>query len=568
MFLKNLKIYTEEEVIRDITFHKGLNLIVDETESHEQNDSETTETGNSVGKTTVLRLVDYCLGGKGENIYKDPESKGKTDIFQFLTNKKVLISLVLKEDLEIPNSKELIIRRNFLKYKEKIQEINGKYYNNVEFPQTLQKEIFKKTVEKPTFRQIVAKNIRYEKKALENTLYVLHDSTGDAAYEAIFLFLFGLDSEMSQKKQQLIESQNFEIKLKNRLSNESSESHMKQSLKIINRDLQELEIQKQSFSDSQSYGSDIKQLNDYKSLRNQVTTRIENLKFRQSLILESKAELEKDSFNADQQNLKHLYQESKSLLPNIQKSFEDLVAFHNKMLAEKISYITKELPELEKTLSALNSELLDLNSKIATISQKLKNSNLEVDLTKTVNELNKRHEQKGQYEERLRQIETNKKSLDHINIQLDEINQKIESIKDDWETQLEDFNEFFSNLSKRIYNEEYVVSLGRNSKAYKLHVNPVSGNPGTGKKKVQIAAFDFAYIQFCESKNIPCLHFILHDQLETIHNNQLTTISNIANESNSQYIFPILKDKLPNNFPVSKYQIISLSEEEKLFKQP
>ena len=56
MFLKQLRIESEDGLIRDLNFHQGLNLIVDETPD------SNTETGNNVGKTTVLRLIDICLG--------------------------------------------------------------------------------------------------------------------------------------------------------------------------------------------------------------------------------------------------------------------------------------------------------------------------------------------------------------------------------------------------------------------------------------------------------------------------------------------------------------------------
>ncbi|HBO75101.1 MAG TPA: DUF2326 domain-containing protein, partial [Marinilabiliales bacterium] len=75
MFLKSLTIHNDTALIREILFHKGINLIIDETKSKDK-----TESGNSVGKTTVLRLIDFCLDGSGSNIYIDPEFKN--------TNKK------------------------------------------------------------------------------------------------------------------------------------------------------------------------------------------------------------------------------------------------------------------------------------------------------------------------------------------------------------------------------------------------------------------------------------------------------------------------------------------------
>ena len=54
------------EIIRDIFFRDGLNLIVDETPTISGK-----ETGNNVGKTTVLKLIDFCLGASAKNIYTD-----------------------------------------------------------------------------------------------------------------------------------------------------------------------------------------------------------------------------------------------------------------------------------------------------------------------------------------------------------------------------------------------------------------------------------------------------------------------------------------------------------------
>ena len=54
MYIKRLKITNNDGLIRDIQFHNGLNLIVDDTPSDTH-----TDTGNSVGKTTEIRLVDF-----------------------------------------------------------------------------------------------------------------------------------------------------------------------------------------------------------------------------------------------------------------------------------------------------------------------------------------------------------------------------------------------------------------------------------------------------------------------------------------------------------------------------
>lgn len=70
MYLKRLKIETPKKMIRDMEFHSGLNLIIDDTK-----DLSIKSTGNNVGKTTVLKLIDYCLGADSKIVYTDTENK-------------------------------------------------------------------------------------------------------------------------------------------------------------------------------------------------------------------------------------------------------------------------------------------------------------------------------------------------------------------------------------------------------------------------------------------------------------------------------------------------------------
>ena len=58
MFIKSLTIENSSGVIREIPFHKGLNLIVDETKSNNETNKAS---GNNVGKTTVIRLINFCI---------------------------------------------------------------------------------------------------------------------------------------------------------------------------------------------------------------------------------------------------------------------------------------------------------------------------------------------------------------------------------------------------------------------------------------------------------------------------------------------------------------------------
>jgi hypothetical protein len=216
----------------------------------------------------------------------------------------------------------------------------------------------------------------------------------------------------------------------------------------------------------------------------------------------------------------------------------------------------------------LRNELLNLRTKEDELSEKLQKSGVTEDLERIVVDLNQQFERKGNLEEQKRLWESSNEKLLRIDKELDSINQGISSKDELIQSRIREFNKYFSEMSNRLYGEYYLLSSQINDKGYNLIVTNVEGNPSTGKKKGQIAAFDFAYIQFADALEIEHLHFIMHDQLENIHDNQINTIVQVANSLNAQFIVPILRDKIPDNIDVNEYEILTLSQNQKLFKIP
>jgi len=564
MFLKRLKIENNRSVIRDIPFHKGINLIVDETITKDRRES-----GNNVGKTTVLRLVDYCLGSDGKNIYEDTEfrNKSNTRTEQFLKENNVVISLTLKEDLENASSDEIMIRRNFLSHSKKIQEINGENYNNKDFPVRLKELIFHSSSGKPTFRQIISKNIRDGKNKLLNTVKVLHPATTYETYESLYLFWLGIDLSASERKQKLITQKRIEENLQKRLRRESNMSEIEQSLIVINRNIDELTVRKDSFNLNENYEADILLLNRVKSEINTLSTDLSRLEFRRELIIESRDDLEKEFSRIDRQQIRNLYEEAKILIPDIQKSYEDTLDFHNQMVKERIHYITLELPALEAEINTAKRILNEHLSRETDLTSKLRKSGILDELQQIISDLNIAYEKKGHLEEQKKLWNSSLSKLNETEDELRKINEGIESKDDLIQQRITEFNKYFSDISFRLYGEQFVLSSDRDDRGYELNIGSLGGNLGTGKKKGQIAAFDLAYVQFVDAFSIDCLHFILHDQIENVHSNQITNLlTEIASEVNCQYVLPVLRDKLPQNLDVEKYVVLILSQSEKLFK--
>lgn len=563
MFLKNLKIHNEGKLIREIPFHKGINLIVDETKSGVK-----TESGNSVGKTTVLRLIDYCLDGDGKNIYTDSEFKNvNKKIESFLKENNILITLTLVDSLDDPAPKELVIQRNFLTYSNKIQNINGKKKSNEEFSKCLKNIIFKTDSKNPTFKQLKSKNIRDEKNKLVNSLKVLDGFTTDAVYEALHLFWFGIDIDLSKDK--LILERNSETKLQTRLRKEGNLSQIKQSLIIINKEIAKLDNERNNFNLNENYELDIQSLNDVKLKINSISNRISHLEMRLELINESKNNLEQNKANIDVGKIKELYNKAKALIPNLQKTFEETLAFHNEMISQKLKFITDDLPQLQVELSKANNELRALRLKERKLTQELSQSKSVKELESIILNLNKFYEKKGRLEEQESLWNRTQSNLDDIDKKLSAIDNEIDAKDSLIQKRIEEFNSYFSDISSRLDGEHSLLSADKdnNKNIYKFEIGNIDGNPGTGGKKSQMAAFDLSYIKFADEKNIPCLHFILQDQIENVHSNQISNLlTEVVTEINCQYVLPVLRDKLPPEIGVDTMEILSLSENDKLFK--
>ncbi len=567
MFLKSLIIQSGNIIIRNITFNMGINLIVDETRVGTNESQQIT--GNNVGKTTVLRLVDFCFGADGKSIYQDAEFRiqSNTKIEDFLKDNKVIIILTLVDNLLGTANETITIRKNFLSRSDKIQEIDGEnIINNDNFDKRLKELILKTEVHKPTFKQIISKNIRDERNKMVNIVKVLNPYTKAEEYEALYLFWLGINTVSHNDKELLSKDKTKEENFQKRLKKDGDLSLIEQQLAVINEKINKLNTKKDLFNINENHNVEIEQLNEIKLKLNKLSTELGKLGIRKSLIIESKEELEQEYSSINTSQIQLLYQKAQSLIPNIQISFEETVKFHNDLITEKLEYITKELPELDSKIQSIKSEIEDYQITERKLTKSINQSTEIESFKNTIIDLNKLYERKGNLEGHKKLWIDSKHKLDRIERELDEINKGIYSEDNQIQSRIKEFNKYFTQVSLKLYGEEYLLSSQRNDKGYDLIVTNLEGNPSTGKKKGQIAAFDFAYIEFADKMDINCLHFIMHDQLETIHNNQLNTIVEVANNINGQYIVPILRDKIPSNIDVSQYEVLTLSQDDKLFR--
>ena len=241
------------------------------------------------------------------------------------------------------------------------------------------------------------------------------------------------------------------------------------------------------------------------------------------------------------------------------------------MLANRMRFLEEEIPSLEARLTGLQNDFSRLRKKVKELSERITSSNTFEELEKIISDLNEQFTRKGEYSAILSQIETSEATMAKFLKELKIIDEGLFSadFRNKVDGQLSKFNDIFSNISDELYDERYSVKedIVINSKGQSIYKFSVIGtNLSAGKKQGEISCFDIAYTLFADQEGIPCLHFILNDKKELMHDNQLVKLANIANRENIQFVASILEDKLPVELKRDEYYVVKLSQGDKLLR--
>ena len=567
MFLKYLLITNNEGLIRKIDFRMGVNLIIDETLHG------TSATGNNVGKTTILRLIEFCLGGDQRKIYSTRENGENKLVKDFLKETETEVELCLTDSLVMPESRDVIIRRDFKGGRKALRKINGENVLQGEYDSAVQKALFGVVTEKPTYRQIVSHNFRIDDMSLQNALQTVHKYTTDEEYEALNLYMFGANLDDTARKIALSAKIKEDQGFKKRLEEKAGEGQLKSALGVVENMIVELEKQKAAYHLNPDFEKDLEDLTSTKQMLSQLAVVQNSINLRRSLIREAAEEVTAMKSQANTQEVAAIYQQARAFNPNIQRTFEELLAFHNEMLSRKANFIAEELPELDQRLQEINMDIAAYRKREKALEEKLNLSVNFEQFDKFISSLNDLYQQRGTLKKSIEQIEeVSKKIESNINL-VDGIDQNLfsDQHKAFIQEQVDKFNVLFSSISRTLYDENYAINcdivVNRKGKMVYKFMSFTTDNFSTGKKQGEIVCFDLAYVTFADEEKIPCLHFVLNDKKELMHGNQLLRIAEQAEkQGNVQYVASILSDKLPKGLNIDKYVVQTLTQEERLFK--
>ena len=541
---------TTGEPIREILFNdSGLSLIVDETNS--------LKSGSNIGKTTAAKIIDLCLGAKSvSSLYKEKDTGENQIVGEFLAKNKVIAELKCKID-----NKEYVFKRAL--YPNGNSEINGEAVKTiVEYNSKLNEIIFANAKNKPTFRQLISKFIRLESMNEDSLLKYLGSFCKTYQYQAIYDYLFGVDTSKSENVDLISLNQSIDKDI-DAIYRKNGVSSIKEFETKIALMKEEVDKFKKSYSEAtviEEYQEKVREIQSLLVETNKVESEHSKLSLKIELIKE-KIDKEKEKiFNLDNKVLKKLYEETKILLDIQLKDFSDLVEFHNGMVNKRISMLIDSMKEMLVELQKVEETLTDLRKEYE------------------VNYVSFNVELKDKFEEKYAEFAVNKIKLENYTNDYEYIldkheekrtneSRKVEESKDDFKKKaIEDkVNKYFKDLTKNIIGESFAIVFSDTEDEFPVKIIGLNGKPGTGIKKAMITCFDLAHVCLILENSYHMPTFVIHDKLENIDLVELRGIITEARKFKGQYVFPILNDRISMLEIKEEEVVLRLSASDKFF---
>lgn len=561
MFIKKIKIIKDKnsEIIREQQFYHGANFVVDTEDSTHH---------TKAGKTTFLNLINIALGAKDKKrLYYNYETNSvNEELRDYIINNKISIQLDL-----INENKNFIL--NVALYPRGKRSINGIEYNQKEYNSELNKILFKNKPDTPKFRQLLKSFLRIDLGKDDNSfLRNLPITTSISTYRAIYNYLFDIsdpkentDSDLINKKLREVEQAK---KIYKEVSNVPAKYELEQIISALKQDEDNLNRKLNDIINRKKFEENRRNFN---SARNKYTKLLQEIDDIKSHIKQNKNIIgENETKNKEiSSSLVHdFFDEVNSLVPNLNKEFNELVAFHESIQKNKIKYFT----EINKNLNHKLKNLVNQKEKLVTKNKEY------ISLIKDnkIDEYYKLNEEYKRIQESINNKQNQLNELNNFEVEINKLNQKLNSLDKEKEQgvkysdRMGPFNQYFKPFALSINDEHPLLTYNPDIKKFPLTISALNSGTRTDTTKSLIAAYDLAYQKFAQylNKNVP--NFIVQDVLENIDGTNLKSIIKIANQLDVQYIIAIVKEKLNSaglsEREQSKLTVMRLSNKDRLFK--
>ncbi|KRL11905.1 hypothetical protein [Schleiferilactobacillus perolens] len=333
MYIKNLKIinFSDKYVLQNIDFHDGVNFVVD---------TESSGKHNKVGKTTFLKLIDIAMGAQErDRLYFDPETNStEEELERYIIDNQANAELTIVDDINHPKAMHTLRVGLF---KRGHYFIDGKQIKQSAYRIELNKILFNTQDKHPTFRQLISSFVRITMSGDTDTFLRNLPRASIATYRSVYNFLFDISDPSVDENRGNLEKQLKIVTEAEKQFKRVQQAHQPAEIKqIISSLVYQRDRLKEQIDDIVSLEQFTKNRKHLTTIRNrysELTNKIGKLNYQLEQTKRLIAQTVSDSENAMSNQLTlNFFDEIKSLIPQLDKSFSDLVIFNQKLYQNKI----------------------------------------------------------------------------------------------------------------------------------------------------------------------------------------------------------------------------------------
>ncbi|WP_064694777.1 DUF2326 domain-containing protein [Rhizobium aegyptiacum] len=351
------------EGFKTLRFHKGLNILLAEQETN----SEETKTRNSSGKSSVLDLVHFLLGGSIRNsVVKAQALQGHSFWGEFEFNGITFrverrVSDPKTVQVSASDMRGLVYEGNLLGDATATNQAWCEWLGHIvfELPENTVGTPFSLT-HAPTFRSMFPYFARRRDDiGFQYAEKFAAKAQSDGSAQIALSYLLGLDwllardFELERGEKRDLAAQSKRIKAR-RSENLETSSAIRSAMTLAAHEAEVQRTRIASFQVAEHYDEMVSEASQAKNLLEKLSVEAASLKSSLDFIEES-LEAEKPG---DGEAIAALYRAAGTELPgSVVKSFEDIAAFHQSVADNRRFHLSSQLDSIRRRISAVSAEM-------------------------------------------------------------------------------------------------------------------------------------------------------------------------------------------------------------------
>lgn len=482
---------------KTLRFHRGMNVLLAEKSPG----ATERQTRNGAGKTSVVELVHFLLGGDAN---KD----------HFLRRAELAeSSFSMRFDL---GGARVDVERVPAAYRDVI--VDGKRLANTEWKALLGREMFglsEPDAEEsagPSFRSLISYFARRQNSGGFHSpeLHTIKQPASDA--QIALSYLFGLDAEIPRRIQELKERENA-LKVFRKAAKDGAFGELVGKASDLRTRLAVQESRTLRLREQLHAFQVVPQYREYEREASEITAQLAGLTNDNQLDLELIAQLE-EAIRSEAAprfaDVERAYAEAGMVLPElVQKRFEDVQRFHRSIIENRRSHLGGDLADARRRIEDRDRRKLELDARRAQLMSILQSGGALEQFAQLQAELGRMESQTESVRKRFEAAEALERNKAKLDLERARLHRQLQDDHHERKAVIDEAINVFEDLSNELYEEAGSLTVSDSPGGPRFEVR-IHGELSTGINKMQIYCFDMTLMELSIRRG-RSPGFLIHD---------------------------------------------------------